>query len=77
MKKLVILIALLALSACAASGGGQTQDVSVSPKVQAMCDAEGGCALFTKAAMQAHIEEAFAAGYEAGATAEAKKRGAL
>lgn len=75
MKKLTA-IALLALAGCATNGGGQ-KDVSVSDKVQAMCDAEGGCALFTKAAMQAHIEQAFEAGFDAGAASEAKKRGAL
>jgi hypothetical protein len=75
MKHLIV-IALLALTACAAEKA-PSEDVTLSQKVKAACEAEGGCSLFTRQAFEAKLEDAFTAGFHAGADAEAKRRGAL
>lgn len=76
--KTALALSVILLAGCA-TAPNPPEDVTVSAKVQAACDLEGGCTLYTKAAMMQRIEDAFAAGFVAGSD-EARKpkpRGSL
>jgi hypothetical protein len=72
MLKLIASAALVLLAGCAT-----TKDITVSDRVKAACDEEGGCTLFTARAFMAKLEEAFAAGFQAAMDAAKQQRGAL
>jgi uncharacterized lipoprotein YajG len=75
MKTIFLVSAIWLLAGCATTA--PTEGVSVSPKIQAACQAEGGCTLYTSKAVARALEEAFEAGYGAALEAAQQKGRAL